>query len=322
MTFIYEEDKSLILNASRIYVSYSGGADSTYALVKMREYLDSVKLTSKLTALHFNHGNKQSGAFESHCNDFCNELNINFESQNIKVEVSGEGFEAAARLKRMNILKSLAENSLIIQGHHSDDQIETVLFRIIRGTGLKGISGIPRVAKVGENKILRPFLKETKENILEFLSKNKINFIEDHTNNDISYSRNFLRKEVIPRIKDKWHSINENVSKMTEITKDQNSLYEHYLKDKIDDLKDDGGLTIEGLKKLDTFERSEVIRLWLDMELVTTPNHSQMKEIEKSFFQSRQDANPVIKFERSDRQRVGVILKKINKTLVMEKFDE
>ena len=134
--------------------------------------------------------------------------------------------------------------------------------------------------------------------------------------------RNFLRKEVIPRIKDKWHSINENVSKMTEITKDQNSLYEHYLKDKIDDLKDDAGLTIEGLKKLDKFERSEVIRLWLDMELVTTPNHSQMKEIEKSFFQSRQDANPVIKFERSDRQRVGVILKKINKTLVMEKFDE
>ena len=81
-------------------------------------------------------------------------------------------------------------------------------------------------------------------------------------------------------------------------------------------------LTIEGLKKFDIFERSEVIRLWLDMALVTTPNHSQMKEIEKSFFQSRQDANPVIKFERSDRQRVGVILKKINKTLVMEKFDE
>jgi tRNA(Ile)-lysidine synthase len=222
----------------------------------------------------------------------------------------------------MDILKSLPKNSLIIQGHHSDDQIETVLFRIIRGTGLKGISGIPRVAKVGENKILRPFLRETKENILEFLSINKIDFVEDHSNNDISYSRNFLRKEVIPRIKDKWHSINENVSKMTEITKEQNTLYEHYLKDKINDLKDDVGLTIEGLKKLDTFERSEVIRLWLDMEFVATPNHSQMKEIEKSFFQSRQDANPVIKFERSDRQRAGVILKKINKTLIMEKFDE
>ena len=104
MTFVYEEDKSLILNASRIYVSYSGGADSTYALVKIREYLESVKLTSKLTALHFNHGNKQSGAFESHCNDFCNKLNINFASQNIKVEVSGEGVEAAARQKRMNCL--------------------------------------------------------------------------------------------------------------------------------------------------------------------------------------------------------------------------
>ena len=72
MTFIYEEDKSLILNASRIYVSYSGGADSTYALVKIREYLGSIELSSKLTALHFNHGNKQSDAFESHCNDFCN----------------------------------------------------------------------------------------------------------------------------------------------------------------------------------------------------------------------------------------------------------
>ena len=322
MTFIYEEDKSLILNAPRIYVSYSGGADSTYALVRIKEYLDSIKLTSKLIALHFNHGNKQSSAFESHSRDFCNERNITFESQNIKVEVSGEGFEAAARHKRMNVLKSLPENSLVIQGHHSDDQIETVLFRIIRGTGLKGMSGIPRLTTVGKNKILRPFLKETKGNILEFLSNNKIKFVEDHSNNDISYSRNFLRKEVIPKIKDKWHSLNENVSKLTEITKKQNTLYEHYLKNKIMDLKDEEGLTIEGLKKLDTFERSEVIRLWLDMELVTTPNHSQMKEIEKSFFQSRQDANPVIKFERSDRQRVGVILKKINNILVMEKYDE
>ena len=90
---------------------------------------------------------------------FTKNINTYFESQNIKVEVSGEGFEAAARLKRMNILKSLPESSLIIQGHHSDDQIETVLFRIIRGTGLKGISGIPRVAKVGENKILKYFKK-------------------------------------------------------------------------------------------------------------------------------------------------------------------
>ena len=123
------------------------------------------------------------------------------------------------------------------------------------------------------------------------------NYKQDHSNNDISYSRNFLRKEVIPKIKEKWHSLNENVSKLTKITKEQNSLYEYYLKKKIMDLKDDEGLAIDGLKKLDTFERSEVIRLWLDMELVTTPNHSQMKEIEKSFFQSRQDANPVIKFE-------------------------
>ena len=82
------------------------------------------------------------------------------------------------------------------------------------------------------------------------------------------------------------------------------------------------GLKLDELKNLDYFERAELIRIWLDKQSFSTPNESQMKEIEKSFFQSRQESNPVIKFQREDAQKLGVILTKINNYLIAEEINE
>ena len=79
---------------------------------------------------------------------------------------------------------------------------------------------------------------------------------------------------------------------------------------------------LDELKKFDYFERSELIKIWLDKQFFSTPNESQMKEIEKSFFQSRQESNPVIKFQREDAQRLGVILTKTNNYLIAEEINE
>jgi len=92
--------------------------------------------------------------------------------------------------------------------------------------------------------------------------------------------------------------------------------------DNLKDVSDESGLSIEGLKQYDAFHRSELIRMWLDRNGYASPNENQMKEIEKSFFQSRHEADPVIKFQREDGQKKGVVLTKVNNYILPEELDE
>ena len=109
---------------------------------------------------------------------------------------------------------------------------------------------------------------------------------------------------------------------MANLLSKQSKLYHQFLTEKLKTLCDEDGLLLDQLSKLDYFERAELIRIWLDQQSFTSPNESQMKELEKSFFQSRQDANPTIKFYREDAQKTGVILSKINNYLIAEELNE
>ena len=146
--------------------------------------------------------------------------------------------------------------------------------------------------------------------------------IEDDSNTDNVYSRNFLRNEIIPKIMERWPGAKRNTARMANLLTKQSSLYHRFLLERLADVCDEDGLLLDKLSELDYFERSEMIRIWLDQQSFASPNESQMKELEKSFFQSRQDANPTIKFYREDAQKTGVILSKINNYLIAEKINE
>ena len=150
----------------------------------------------------------------------------------------------------------------------------------------------------------------------------KQEFIIDESNNENIYSRNFLRNEVIPLIKEKWPNVDMSINRMAHILDQQNTLYEKLIAEKYLLLSDEEGLLFKQLAKLDFFMRSEIIRFWLNQMGYATPNESQMKEIDKSFFQSRQGTNPVLKFQRDDGQNAGVVLSKYNNYLIAEKLDE
>ena len=170
--------------------------------------------------------------------------------------------------------------------------------------------------------LVRPLLHLSKKEILQALNKEKVNFIFDQSNEDDKYSRNYIRNQIIPLVRERWGSIDKNVNRMTRIVSDQNFLYEQLLRDKMLVVIDDQNLSIEKLKKYSSFLRSEIIRLWLSDMSFAVPNERQMKEIEKSFFESRQDSNPVIKFNRDDEQNSAVILSKVNNFLIAEKSNE
>ncbi|MBL6693776.1 MAG: tRNA lysidine(34) synthetase TilS [Proteobacteria bacterium] len=320
MDFFTSEESSILNNAKQVVVAFSGGPDSTLALIATKALLGD---NPKLLATHINHQQQTDAeGWEEICAKVCDKLNISFQAHKIHVEVKDQGFEAAARSARQKIYKKYGVGTVIILGHHANDQAETILFRLFRGTGIKGLSGMKRVSEYEGITYIRPLMALSKDEILSRLSEINQEFILDKTNIESNYSRNYLRNKVIPLIKEKWPHFDKSLNRMSALIGKQNELYESYLAEKIVSLGDSEGLLLDALIDLIPFERAEIIRFWLTSQGFTVPNESQMKEIEKSFFQSRHDAKPVLEFQRDDGQNVGVVLSKYNKYLIAEKLDE
>ena len=323
MNYFTDQEKNILAEASSVVVGFSGGADSSLALHVTNDYLKEIDASSKLLALHVNHmAQNDSNIWEKHCEDVCTAAGIEFEAHQKQVDVKGEGFEAAARKVRQEIFASFGANTVIVLGHHLDDQVETVLFRMLRGTGMKGLSGMDRMSAFDDKIVLRPLFALTKTDILKRLNDRDIKFITDNSNQDNTYSRNYIRNLIIPKMLERWPAGSKNIARMALLAKQQSDLLTHLLEDNLKAVSDESGLSIEGLKQYDAFHRSELIRMWLDRNNFASPNESQMREIEKSFFQSRQEANPVIKFQREDGQKKGVILTKLNNYILPEELDE
>ena len=109
-------------------------------------------------------------------------------------------------------------------GHHLDDLIETFFLRALRGSGIEGLSSIPKERAVGKGKLIRPFLNIPKSEILAKAKKDKLKFIKDPSNKDISFDRNYLRNKVLPEIENRWPSYRKNLNQLIENLKESSDL--------------------------------------------------------------------------------------------------
>jgi len=206
------------LNIKKICVSLSGGLDSIvllHALQKIAgEQID-------LRAIHFNHNlTDGSQSWAQFCKKICNQLNVNLDIYSLKINLhEGFGIEAAARKARYQKLrKNIQKDECLMTAHHQDDQSETILLRMARGTGIDGLQGIQRQFYFGQGIILRPLLDFTRDQVEDYAEQNKLEWVEDVSNKEVYFDRNFLRKKVIPIIKERWPSFPNSVSRLSEIS--------------------------------------------------------------------------------------------------------
>ena len=200
------DSNSLIQKGDKILVALSGGPDSVFLLHFLNQYRN--KLNISLAAFHMNHmlRGKDASLDQEFCKQLCLSLNIPFWSvkKNVKQFAREQkiSIEEAGRVLRYSGLSKLLKKikfNLIATAHHSNDNAETVLLNLIKGTGIKGISGIP----VKRDNIIRPILVLPKDEILEYLEQKKISFRTDSSNFDIDLERNFIRNKLLPLIKSK-----------------------------------------------------------------------------------------------------------------------
>lgn len=209
-------DKKLRLSASfrnacrgkELFASFSGGADSTALLLALSQE------GLPFTAVHFTHGIRDGACGErerAFCEAFCRRISVPFLHETLDVprfRRSGEGVEEAARRLRLEAWKRiLPENGAVVTGHHAGDAAETLLLRLFRGGNVSSLAGLRECSTVGGILFLRPLLAFSRGELRSFLRTNGVtDWMEDATNSEDEYARNFFRNRILPEIAEKFPS--------------------------------------------------------------------------------------------------------------------
>jgi tRNA(Ile)-lysidine synthase len=186
------------------HIAFSGGLDSTVLLHLLAHLAQSESLPA-LSAIHVHHGLQAvADAWPEHCQSICEALGVPL--QVIRVQVQpGASLERAAREARYQAFnQALQANEVLLTAQHRDDQAETLLFRLLRGAGVRGLSGMPRQRALGKGHLLRPLLDVTRAELEAYASEHDLSWIEDPSNQDRQYSRNYLRHQVFPELTRRW----------------------------------------------------------------------------------------------------------------------
>lgn len=197
------EKNHMLDECSNLIVGLSGGADSVCLLLLMRDYIKKKNLNIKLHAIHVNHGIRgdEADRDQHFSQEMCSNLGVEFICERVDIPKLAKEYrqteEEAGRNARYAIFERKAEEltqAKIAVAHHMNDQAETVMMNLLRGSSLKGMCGILPV----RDNIIRPLLCVAREDIEEYLKVNKQDFVTDNTNEDMGYTRNRIRREVIP----------------------------------------------------------------------------------------------------------------------------
>ena len=211
-------------NIKTICVSLSGGVDSIVLLHALNTVLDK---DFSIRAIHINHNLYEgSQSWADFCQKTCDQIQIQIDIHSVKVNTTeGFGIEAAARKARYHKLQeSIQEGEWLMTAHHQDDQLETILLRMARGTGVEGLQGIQKQFNFGRGNILRPLLDASKSEILGYAREKKLDWVEDTSNQETYFDRNFLRMKVIPTLKERWPAFSSSVSRLSNISAQTSTL--------------------------------------------------------------------------------------------------
>ena len=261
-----------------ILLGFSGGLDSSVLLHLLAQM--QAKLHFKLKAIHVHHGLSSSADdWLNSCKNRCKSLNIEFYDEKVKVnDKSSLGIEGEARELRYKAIKK-KQKGIVALGHHQNDQAETLMLQLLRGAGLKGLAGMPEFD--AKRNFWRPMLNIKKELLEKYADENNIEYIEDESNEDVNFDRNFIRKKVLPLIESRYQASIETISRSASNISEGHHLNELLAIDDSKNVMSDEGryLLINDLKKLPKVRAINLIRWWLSFNNLLMPSKKNMNEL-------------------------------------------
>lgn len=294
------------LKEPRLALAYSGGLDSSVLLALAVSYCQEHQLP--LSAFHVHHGlSPHADAWMAHCQSVCEMLGVNFVAVKVTVPVnSGDGIEASARTERYRALGRLCleyRSSLILTAHQQDDQAETLLLQMLRGSGVAGMSGMdachraPKLLDTEATLLARPLLEESRATLEEFAASNTLSFVQDESNLDQRYSRNALRHQVMPILAKIAPGYAERIARGAQHAQSANYLLKQLAEQDWESCHSEQALDISAMQRLDSERVDNLLRFWLAKCGARMPSTSRLKEIRSQLFHSREDARVTVHHE-------------------------
>ena len=274
LSFIRQQD--MIAEGDHIICAISGGADSVALLFAM--YLLKDKLKIRLSAAHFNHHlrGEESDRDEAFVKEFCDRYDIPLYIGGGEVVAGKKGLEAAARDARYAFLRTLPGK--IATAHTADDNAETILLHLVRGTGLKGLGGITPI----NGNVIRPMLSCTRQDVEEFCAEWCLSYITDSSNKTDDFLRNRLRHHVMPLLQTENPKFSENISAMAlRLRQDEDCL---------SGLAKDGSLDVEDLKNMHPAIRNRMLEQFLKASGVREPEAVHIAAVESLIYSDKPSA--------------------------------
>jgi len=300
-------------------IAYSGGLDSHVLLHCCNQ------LNFPVRAVHVHHGLQDvADDWVKHCQLICEQLSIPLDVFYVdaKPQQGLSPEETARNVRYQAIHKNLKSGDCLITAQHKNDQAETLLLQLFRTASAAGLAAMPAIRDFGDAVHVRPLLSFSRKEILDYATSNNLHWVEDPSNQDTGINRNFIRKEVLPVLQNRWPEVTAQLSTVANLQSNNLQVLEDMAAIDLANLVEarcinHGGQTsannnvyqvesqlcITGLKDLSTARLLNVLRLWIIKISGKQPRRKLLSEIEKTLIKSSQDAAAVLKFSAYEFRR-------------------
>lgn len=278
-------------------IAFSGGLDSTVLLHQMvcwRRQSPDVTLR----AIHIHHGiSPFADDWVTHCEHVCQQWQVPLSVKRVTLVDKGLGTEAHARQARYQAFReALRPGEVLVTAQHLDDQCETFLLALKRGSGPAGLSAMARISPFADSVLIRPLLGESRHALSQWAERHHLRWIEDESNKDDAYDRNFLRLQVLPQLNARWPHFAQATARSAELCAEQEQLLDELLGDELGSLVDEhGALDLPPLQAKSPVFRAAILRRWLARHGAPMPSREMLARIWQEMALAREDASPCLR---------------------------
>ena len=300
------ETKLANLPDGDVCVAFSGGMDSSVLLHRLAAL--PLARARRLRALHIDHALQPTSArWADHCAAFAHALNVPIETIEVTVDRhAGTGLEDAARRARFAAFaKHLREGEILALAHHRDDQVETVLLKLLRGAGPEGLGGMREFRALGNGFLWRPLLDVPRSALFDYARDNALTWIDDPSNADTNLRRNFLRNEILPRLTQRWSDASTAISHSAEWMRAASDFIGDEAQRALATMRGDNPDSMRWQAWLDlpAALRDAALRLWLRAFNLPAPAFFHVEELEKQLRRAAQDRAPCVSWPGCEIRR-------------------
>lgn len=294
--------------SANCWIAYSGGVDSHVLLdvcVRLRS-----ELNLELKVIHVNHGlSSNASRWRRHCEAVCKQYGVPLHAEKVSIApLKGESLEAAARDARYGVFSRLMQpGHLLLTAQHQEDQAETFLLQMLRGAGIKGLASMPAIKPFAGGQHMRPLLSHTKQSILQYAHQQSLRWVEDDSNSDMRFARNFIRQSVLPVLQRRWPKVSSTIARSAAHCADSAALLNEIVSGALIDVQGSGvnTLSVKRLLLQKPNMRALILREWIVRQNYILPDHRKMQTIQECVLTANWDRMPAVEWEGVSLRRYG-----------------